>query len=172
MEDKVKDLSSKIELIIQEYLIEEGILKQKVEDDNANFHYIIEYPENNSIDLIQPNGKNDSIIIGCATEISSEQRQLIQSSNLKVKQDLIWDIRFTINDFLLDFELYHPNNNLEKFVIIDEIYIDGLNKDRLISCLKKVFKVKLRCLWLIGRTFNNIILNNENKFNTKDNMFI
>ncbi|WP_413828225.1 DUF2299 family protein, partial [Methanobrevibacter sp. UBA46] len=51
----------------------------------------------------------------------------------------MWDIKLTLNQFLLDFELEHPNDVLQRFVITDEIYEDNLNKNNLILCIKKVF---------------------------------
>lgn len=163
-----------IETVIQNFLAEEGLLKQKIDDENSNFHFIVEYPKNNALDLIQPKGKKDLIIIGCATEISKEQIPLIQAADLKTRQEFIWDVRFSINKFLLDFELYHPNDVLERFVITDEIFIDGLTKDRLISSIKKVFKAKLHCIWLLGKTFsgNNTVGSDKQNTNVKDNMFI
>ena len=117
-------------------------------------------------------GKDDFLILGCATEISSDQRQLIKATDAKTRQELNWNIRFIINDFLMDFELYHPDDVLEKFVIIDEIYTDGLTKDRLISTIKKIFKVKLRCIWILGRTFSLNSNYQPKEENPKDNMFI
>lgn len=152
------------EIEIERYLTEEGLLKQKIEDETANFHYIIEYPLNNNMDLIQPKGKNDLIIVGCATEISQEQLPMIKSANAKVRKEFIWDIRFGINNFLLDFELYHPNDILEKFIISDQLYTDGLTKDRLMTMLKTIFKAKLYCIWMLDKTFSGNA--------TKDSMFV
>ena len=55
---------------IQDWLVEEGIFRQKIPDDNSNFHFLINYPNNNALDVICPKGKDDQIIIGCATEVS------------------------------------------------------------------------------------------------------
>ncbi|HML04534.1 MAG TPA: DUF2299 family protein, partial [Methanobacterium sp.] len=35
---------SKIENKIQKWLSDEGLFRQKVPDDNANFHFMINYP--------------------------------------------------------------------------------------------------------------------------------
>jgi hypothetical protein len=155
---------------IQNWLAEEGMFKKEIPDDNSNFHFVINYPENHIIDLIQPKGKDDMILIGCATEIDPTQINLIKQSSNKDKQNFIWDIRLLLNNFLLDFELEHPNDILQRFVITDEIYEDGLSKNNLINIIKKVFKGKLQCIWKLNRTFNNnkeILTKNDN-----DNMYI
>ncbi|WP_263641298.1 DUF2299 family protein [Methanobrevibacter arboriphilus] len=48
-------------------------------------------------------------------------------------------MRFALNQFLLDFELEHPDNVLNRFVISEEIYEDGLTKNSLILSIKKSF---------------------------------
>ncbi len=154
--------------IIQKWLVDEGMFKNEIPDNNSNFHFVVNYPENHVMDLIQPLGKNDMILIGCATEIDPNQIDLIKNAKKKVKQNFIWDIRFTLNNFLLDFELAHPNDELQRFVITDEIYEDGLTKNSLMMSIKKVFKGKLQCIWMLDRTFgeNPNIIEHHN-----DNMY-
>ena len=64
---------------IQDWLVEEGIFRQKIPDDNSNFHFLINYPNNNALDVICPKGKDDQIIIGCATEVSQQEQALIHN---------------------------------------------------------------------------------------------
>jgi len=138
---------------IQDWLAEEGLFKEKVPDDTANFHFIINYPDDHIMDIIQPKNKQDMILIGCATEVAPEQVSTIRSSSESKKQKFIWDLRLSLNQFLLDFELEHPNDELQRFVITEEIFEDGLNKNNLILGIKKVFKGKLQCIWLLGKSF-------------------
>ena len=64
-------------------------------------------------------------------------------------------MRFTLNQFLVDFELEHPDNELNRFLITDEIFEDGLTKNELIHTIKRIYKSKLQCLWLIDKTFSS-----------------
>ena len=136
---------------IQDWLVEEGIFRQKIPDDNSNFHFLINYPNNNALDVICPKGKDDQIIIGCATEVSQQEQAL--------------------NSFMLDFELEHPNDELKRFIITDFIFEDGLTKDRLISTIKKIFKGKLHCIWLLGKTYGQVNPNSEAPA-SRDSMFV
>ena len=146
---------------IIKWLTDEGLLNKKIQDQNANFHYIINYPQDHMMDLIQPVGKEDMILIGCATEIAEEQKKMISQSSKQIKENFIWAMRFTLNQFLVDFELEHPDNELNRFLITDEIFEDGLTKNELIHTIKRIYKSKLQCLWLIDKTFSstNIDLN-------------
>ncbi|AGN17595.1 DUF2299 domain-containing protein [Methanobrevibacter sp. AbM4] len=140
---------------IIKWLTDEGLLNKKIQDQNANFHYIINYPQDHMMDLIQPVGKEDMILIGCATEIAEEQKNMISQSSKQIKENFIWAMRFTLNQFLVDFELEHPDNELNRFLITDEIFEDGLTKNELIHTIKRIYKSKLQCLWLIDKTFSS-----------------
>jgi hypothetical protein len=157
--------------IVQKWLVEEGMFKNEISDDKSNFHFIINYPENHIMDLIQPLGKEDMLLIGCATEIDPSQIEAISSASSELKRNFIWDIKLTLNQFLLDFELEHPNDVLQRFVITDEIYEDGISKNNLILYIKKVFKGKLQCIWKLNKIFGefNSKSNINNNYNIKNN---
>jgi len=156
------------EKIIKKWLVEEGLFKEQISDETSNFHFLINYPNEHVLDLIQPKHKEDMILIGCASEITPEQVALIKDSPNKKREKFIWDIRFALNQFLLDFELEHPDNVLNRFVISEEIYEDGLTKNNLILSIKKVFKGKLQCIWITGNTFGE----GENSQINDNNMFV
>ena len=162
--------------IVQKWLVEEGMFKNEISDDKSNFHFIINYPENHIMDLIQPLGKEDMLLIGCATEIDPSQIEAISSASSELKRNFIWDIKLTLNQFLLDFELEHPNDVLQRFVITDEIYEDGISKNNLILYIKKVFKGKLQCIWKLNKIFGEINsksnINNNYNNNNNNNKYI
>lgn len=154
---------------IRDWLVEEGLLKEQIPDETANFHFLVNYPDEHILDLIQPKHKEDMILIGCASEIAPEQVAIIKESSEKKKEKFIWDIRFALNQFLLDFELEHPDNVLQRFVISEEMYEDGITKHNLIMAIKKVFKGKLQCIWITGKAFGE----GEESSKTNDNsMFV
>ena len=64
---------------------------------------------------------------------------------------------------MVDYELQVNNEMLQQFIITDQIFEDGLTKDAFIKTLKRVFKSKLHCIWLIDKKFGNVSFpNNEN----------
>ena len=150
---------------IRNWLMEEDLIREKIYDENANFHYIINFPNNNAMDVIQPKSKEDVLIIGCATEVSQDEQNIIKNSPKHVNQEFIWKIRFSLNEMLLDFELEHPNDQLKRFIITEDIFEDGITEDIfedgmskhvLIKSIKKVFKGKLQCIWILGKTYGSI----------------
>ena len=125
---------------VRNWLMEEDLIREKIFDENANFHYIINFPNNNAMDIINPKGKPDILLIGCATEVSQEEQNIIKSSPKDINQEFIWKI----------------NDQLKRFIITDDIFGDGLSKHVLIKTIKKVFKGKLQCIWILGKTYGSI----------------
>ena len=145
---------------VRNWLMEEDLIREKIYDENANFHYIINFPNNNAMDIINPKSKEDVLIIGCATEVSKDEQNIIKNSPKEMNQEFIWKIRFSLNEMLLDFELEHPNDQLKRFIITEDIFEDGLTKHVLIKSIKKVFKGKLQCIWILGKTYGSVQNNN------------
>ena len=146
---------------VKEWLMEEDMIREKIYDENANFHYIINFPNNNAMDVIQPRDKEDVILIGCATEVSQVEQDMIKNTDKAINQEFIWNVRFSLNEMLLDFELEHPDDQLKRFIITEDIFSDGLTKHVLIKSIKKVFKAKLQVIWLLGKTYCSIQMNNN-----------
>lgn len=161
---------SKIADKVQKWLSDEGLFRQKVPDDNANFHYMISYPEGHILDVLQPKGKNDMVLIACATNVSPEHQTEIRLLDLEKREKFLWKFRFLLNNHSVDFQLQHPENVLQAFLITDEIYDDGLSKDRLISTIKRIFRAKLQGLWKIQKEFGTFEEGTQNLH--QDNMFV
>ena len=60
-----------------------------------------------------------------------------------------------INKFLVDCQLAVDQNTnlLQQYVITYQIFEDGISKNSLYDALKRVFKAKIQCVWLIEKTF-------------------
>ncbi|MGC9517697.1 MAG: DUF2299 domain-containing protein [Methanomicrobiales archaeon] len=159
----------KIEDKIQKWLSDEGLFRQKVPDENSNFHFLIHYPENHTMDVIQPKGKNDLVVIGCATNVSPEHLNEMSKMTNKEMEDFIWDFRFSLNNFRVDFQMNHPDNILKNYIVTSEIFEDGLKKDRLISTIKQIFRAKIQGVWKIQREFG--VHDNYQK-NASDTMYV
>ena len=162
-------MSNEIEDKVQKWLSDAGLIRQKMQDDNTTFHFVINYPEDNVMDVMQPKQSPDSIAVGCATNVSPQHISEMRNLSHKKREDFLWDLRFMINSQPVDFQLQHPNNVLENFVISAEIFEDGLSKDRLISTLKSVFRAKIMCVWKIQRELG---YDGEERDYTSDGMYV
>lgn len=139
---------------IQNWIVEENLFKEKIFDENANFHYVIEFPQGNIMDIVQPKGKDDLLVIVCGTQVSPEHVQLMNGASAKDRENFIFELRFKLNMFESDFQLDVSNDLiLGQFIIQDSIYSDGLSKNELMKSLRRIFKSKMTCVWLIEKEF-------------------
>lgn len=150
---------------IRTWLMEEDALIEKKFDENADFHYIIQFPKDNIMDVVKPRDKN-AVVIACATQVSPEHITLMNSSTPENRRDFLLDLQFGINSYLVDFDLNVDKDILRHFVVTNIIYEDGISKNVFMSTINRVFKSKLFCIFLINKKFGpvkpNVNLSNEN----------
>ena len=144
-----------IEEQVEKWLLDEDILREMKYDENAEFHFIVEFPKENIMDIVKPKDK-DSLIIACATQVAPQHISLMESADKKTQKEFILDLNFGLNQFLVDFELQVNQDILRQFVVTEQIFEDALTKDMLYRTLKRVFKAKLHCIWLIDRKFGSL----------------
>ena len=73
---------------IKDWIVDEGIFREKKLDDNADFHYIVEFPKDNIMDVVKPREK-DFIVIACATQVSPQHLELMNNSSPKERQGTV-----------------------------------------------------------------------------------
>ena len=97
----------------------------------------------------------------------------MNESSKSEKEEFLWELRFGLNNLLLDFQInVDTNNNLNQFIITDNIFEDGLTKNSLIKTVNKIFKAKLLCIWLIEKYFGSTNKSNFNVPEINDSMFV
>ena len=150
---------------VKQWLTDEDFLREVKYDENADFHYIVEFPKDNIMDVVKPKDK-DCIVVACATQVAPQHLDLMNRADNNTQKSFIMDLNFGLNSFLVDYELQVSQDILQQFVITDQIFEDGLTKNELIKTLKRIFKSKLHCIWLIDQKFGQIQVNaapsNEN----------
>ena len=166
-----------IEQDVKNWLADEGVFREKAADENADFHFVIEFPKDNVMDVVKPKEK-DVIVIGCATQVAPEHISLMQNASPQEKNKFLFIlfiflayIMSFLNLFLVDYELKVDQDILQQYVVTDNIYEDGLTKDALFKTIKRVFKAKLHCIMLLNYDFGNSN-NNNSKPHNENSMFV
>ena len=90
------------ETTIKQWLLDEDILREMKYDENADYHFIVEFPKDNIMDIVKPKGK-DCIIVACATQVSPEHKNLMIPTDTKTKKDFILELNMALNSFLVDY---------------------------------------------------------------------
>lgn len=163
---------------VQKWLADDGMFKKTVMDDNTNFHFIINFPEGHIMDLVQPKGMNDRIIIGCMTQVSpqhTEAMEKLKNEDSDEMKAFSYEFKKNINQFNVDMEIAESDYIIIHYVVQDEIYSDGLSKHVLMSTIKKLFRAKLQGLWMINYKFGEYDGLNRNEISHKpsqDTMYV
>ena len=152
---------------IRTWLMDEEILLEKKFDENADFHYIVEFPKENIMDVVKPRVK-DLIVVACATQVSPEHLSLMKASSPKNRRDFLFDLQFGLNSYLVDFDLNVNKDILQHFVVTSNVYEDGISKNEFMRTLNRVFKSKLFCIFLINKQFGH----GPNKPSNENDMFV
>ena len=157
---------------VKDWIVDEGIFREKKVDDNADFHYILEFPKDNIMDFVKPKGK-DFILIACATQVSPQHMELMAAASPQKRAEFILEANMEINKFLVDCQLAvdQESNLMQQYVITYQIFADGISKNSIFDALKRVFKAKIQCVWLIEKNFG-IVNAAPSKPSNENSMFI
>ena len=142
---------------VKNWIVDEGIFREKKVADNSDYHFIVEFPKDNIMDVVKPKGK-DFIVVACATQVSPQHLELMANTDAKERTKFLLKTNMEINRFLVDCQLAvdQSTNLLQQYVITYQIFDDGLTKNSLYDALKRVFKAKIQCVWLIEKTFGTV----------------
>ena len=132
---------SKIKNLIREYLLDEGILREKVKDTKIEFGFQFAFPPgpiSKIMFVIKPKNK-DIIVITIGTQISEPHTNALNSLKDDKKMQFFMDLRkfFLLKDiyFRISVENY-------RYEISDQIFLkeDGrISKNSFFKSIRKVF---------------------------------
>lgn len=143
-----------LEKKVEELCLEEGIPVQKIRSDMAAFQLNLQFPNPQSnINVFQPKGKDDTIIIGAVIEIAELHKQKLRALDSEKREKFIWDLRMTLAQSHIEFEMRHPNNILEFVRVHRFLFEDGFSKHAFMNVLLDVNRSKLLVIWFIQREF-------------------
>ena len=148
------EVDSNYEKKVEELCLREGITLRRVQNDMANFQLNLQFPNPQSnINVVQPKGKDDMIIIGAIIEIAETHRKSLQALEAKKREEFIWNLRLTLAKGNVEFELKHPDNILEFVRVHKFLFEDGFSKNAFMNALFDVNRSKLLVIWFIQKEF-------------------
>jgi len=140
---------------VREWLVDEGVYKDKIADENADYHFIAEIPPNSRqyIDIVFPKNREDMIVIASGIKLSDEHYRSIMSLGEAKRDEILWDIRFRLLFLETGFQILPNVKDPQIFQFTREVYFDGLNKNLFMDALKQVHRCKLFIIWMMQKTF-------------------
>ncbi len=137
------------------WLEEESLLKKVVEDQHQ-FHFSINYPRGSpfSLSIVQPQARHDMVAIISATELIPQHFNQVKQMNMEKRGQLIQKLRLVLlSRPKIGFQLIFENPReltLQRYLIVLELYEDGLNKTLFMHSLQEVHKAFLFSLEVIN----------------------
>jgi len=132
---------SKTKSLIREYLLDEGILREKIKDPKIEFGFKFIFPPgpmNKIMFVIKPKNK-DLIVITIGTQISDPHINALNSLADEKKMQFFMDLR---KSFLLKDVYFRINIENHRYEISDQIFFkeDGrISKNSFFTSIRKVF---------------------------------
>lgn len=147
-------MDPELEKRVEEICLEEGIPLRKVHSEMANFQLNLQFPNPQSnVNVLQPKGKNDMIIIGAVIEVAELHKQGLRALKMKKREEFIWDLRLMLARGHTEFELRHPDNVLEFVRVHRFLFQDAFSKNAFMNALLDVNRSKLLVIWFIQKKF-------------------
>ncbi|MFX0022412.1 MAG: DUF2299 family protein [Candidatus Hermodarchaeota archaeon] len=138
---------SKIKQLIQDYLLDEGLLREKISDPKLDFGFRFIFPPGTdplgrqvgrSMVVFQPKDKN-LIIVSLGIQISEPHVKALDSLENNKKLNFFMDLR---KSFLLKDVFFRIDIKNNRFEIIDQYFLDKnelFSKNSFFKTVRKVF---------------------------------
>lgn len=143
--------------MIRNWLIDEGFYKKDVEDESADFHFIIEVPpgSNQVIDIIAPKGR-DLLLVASGIRLSDEHYSKVMGLSEKEREKLMWEIRFDLLFLTTEFQIVPDAMNPQLFQFTRKLYPENLTRQLLMDAISEVHKCKLYVVWKMRQRFDRM----------------
>jgi len=147
-----------IQQLIQEYLLDEGLLRRKISDPKVEFGFQFVFPPGKdplgrqigrNMVVIQPKQKT-LIVVSLGVQISKPHVKALDSLEKPKKFDFFMDLR---KSFLLKDVFYRIDIKNHRYEITDQIFINKngfISKNSFYNCIRKVFNCAAYSNILLG----------------------
>ena len=140
---------------VKQWLMEEGILKAEVPDENAEWHYVVEFPpgSNQISDVVKPAGK-DFILVISGLVLSEKHYKALHSLPHDKKKNLIHKWKMDLLFRKAEFRMLPNAESLQRIDFTIPIYLEDLRKSVLFDALREIFRCKLYVIWNLQHEFD------------------
>lgn len=127
------------------WLTEEEIFRDEIKDENANYHFIAEFPNKSSriIDIIQPKQKRDLIIIGSVYALNKENYEKFASMPKSTRDNVLGDFTSGLLFRTSQFRIKPSSKDFQKIEFTCPLYFDGLTKNMFMSAVRENYHCNL-----------------------------
>jgi hypothetical protein len=143
--------------MVREWLMDEGIYKDKIVDDTARYHFVAEFPQGSGqmYDVIFPKIRPDLIVIVSGVQLSSQHLSGLTALPKPRLDEFLWELKFQFITMKTDFIFNPPTpDSVPRIIQFQKpLYYDGLNKNLFMEGLKSVHFSRLFIIWKMAQMF-------------------
>jgi hypothetical protein len=137
------------------WLKEEGLSPEEMEDPNAYFNFNVNVG-GRPFNVVQNVLSLDSICVTASLVFTPDQLTLLKHKmNKKKKKEYFWDLRLAMlkNSDVGDFDVKPdpPDDVREVFVCSRKIFYDALTKHKLLHAIHSAYKAYMMVIWMLER---------------------
>ncbi len=139
---------------VKRWLLEEGIFKSEVPDENADWHYVVEFPANSGqiSDIIKVKGR-DIVVVVSGIILADQHYKALHSLPREKKRKLIFKWKMDLLFRKAEFRMLPDAENVRQIEFQIPLYIEELTKPKLMEALREIFKCKLYIIWNVNHEF-------------------
>ncbi|RUM33786.1 MAG: hypothetical protein DSY33_03630 [Archaeoglobus sp.] len=149
-------ISGEIGREVKDWVTGEGIFKNEIEDEVAEWHYVVEFPLNSGqvSDIVMPKGK-DMILVVSGLVFAEEHYKALHSLPPKKKKEVIFRWKMDLLFRNAEFRMLPDDTSIQRIDFSMPVYLEELTKSRLFEALREVFKCKLYIIWQLNHLFGD-----------------
>lgn len=141
---------------ILKWLTEEGLYRDRVQDEKLHFHLAAEFPARSGryVNVIQPKDRSDMVVVFSRIKLADVHRAALKALPDRERERLLWEMRYALLFRESNFEFEPRSGDLESIRFSREIYYDGLSKNALMEALRENFRCELYVVWKFQEIFD------------------
>lgn len=150
--NEAEDRLAEVRAQVQTWLLGEGW--RLTEKDHGDALWLIEARDAAGRHIVvgQKKGKADQVLLEGAVGIAPQHRTQLEAMAAAARQELLWDLRFTLLGLGVEFQ--GVEDPLERVMVGQRIYFDGLTKDRFLQRVSQVRNGIIAVIWSVARRLN------------------
>jgi len=142
---------------IKTWLVQEGLFKEEVPQENLYFQIAAEFPAKSGrhLSVLQPKNHEDLIVVFSRIKLADLHQKALSAMPPKERERLLWQMRYDLLFQDSGFEIEPGGSDLQSIRFTREIYYDGLTKNELMQAIRNNFKCELYVVWKFQETFGD-----------------
>jgi len=142
---------------IKKWFVEEGIFKEEISDEKAEWHYLVEFPAGSKqiSDVLKPI-KKDVVIVASGIALSKEHYRAMSTLPAKKRNEIIYKWKMDLLFRKAEFRIRANGSNVQKIEFSVPVYLEEASRGEIMDSLREVFRSKMYIIWSLQHEFEGV----------------